>query len=214
VDTFTNFLLGFGINLAIVFVIVRFIYYPRRRDKDYVFTFFAFNTIIFFVMGLLNNSELSVGVGFGLFAIFSVLRYRTMTIPIREMTYLFILTALPVLNSILLGKGSYAEFGVVNLATISVLFVLEQGWGFQYESHKTITYEKIDLIRPEHWPQLLADLQERTGLTIKRIEIGRLNFLRDTAEIIVYYDSSAVTNLPVSVVSNHSSAVEIDSAES
>ena len=99
--------MSFVINLAIITIIVRFIYYPRQRSKDYVFTFFAFNTIIFFVMTLLNDSAISLGAGFGLFAIFSILRYRTNAIPIREMTYLFIVTALPVINSVLLGLNSY-----------------------------------------------------------------------------------------------------------
>jgi hypothetical protein len=205
-NTFFEVLIGFGINFAIVLVIVRLIYYPQRRDKDYVFTFFAFNTIIFFVMGLLNNSEISVGVGFGMFAIFSVLRYRTNTIPIREMTYLFVIIALPVINSILLRERHIEEFIVANLATIGVLYVLEREWGFQYEARKTITYERIDMIRPENWALLMEDLQSRTGLSIKRIEIGNLNFLRDTAEIVVYYDAQAVDGARVLFVANHASA--------
>jgi hypothetical protein len=202
-STFVETCLSFAINFAIVVVIVRFVYYPQRRDKDYVFTFVAFNTIIFFVMGLLNNSNISVGVGFGLFAIFSVLRYRTNTVPIREMTYLFVLIALPVLNSILLEGEDYAEFAAVNIATIAVLFVLEKGWGFEYEIRKSIMYERIELIRPENWCLLQQDLQERTGLPIKRIEIGRLNFLRDSAEINVYYDKRKLDTAYVKVVSNH-----------
>ena len=202
-NTFVESAVSFGINFTIAFLIVRFIYYPQRRDKDYVFTFFVFNTIIFFVMGLLNNADLSVGVGFGLFAIFSVLRYRTDTIPIREMTYLFVLIALPVLNSILLEKDSYQEFAVANLATISVLFVLERGWGFQYEARKTITYERIDMVRPENWGLLLEDLKVRTGLPIQRIEIGRLNFLRDTAEITLYYAANALDTTQVRLTTNH-----------
>jgi len=189
-NSFTNLLVSFAINLAIVFLIVRFIYYPQQRDKNYVFTFIAFNTIIFFVMGLLNNTEISIGVGFGLFAIFSILRYRTETMPIREMTYLFIVIALPVLNAVLLDGQYYAELAVSNLAIIGVLFVLERGWGFKYETRKTINYERIDMIRPENWPFLLEDLQQRTGLPIQRIEIGKLNFLRDSAVIHIYYDAS------------------------
>lgn len=212
-NTFIESLVEFAVNLAIVFAIVRFIYYPRRRDKDYVFTFFAFNTIIFFVMGLLNNAELSIGVGFGLFAIFSVLRYRTNTIPIHEMTYLFVLLALPVLNSILLDKQCYAEFALANLAIVAVLYVLESGWGFQYETRKTIIYERIDRIRPDNWPQLLDDLRERTGLPIKRIEIGPLNFLRDTAEITIYYDTQALGTGPVMAATNSHSLGEDDSLE-
>ena len=186
---FLNALAPFALNFAIVLVIVRGIYYPVQRDKSYVFTFITFNTIVFFVMGLLNNSAISVGVGFGLFAIFSILRYRTDTIPIREMTYLFVLIALPVLNSILLGTQSYAEFAVANLATVGVVFVLEKGWGFRYEARKTIVYERIELVRPENWSLLLEDLRTRTGLPITRIEVGQMNFLRDTAEITLFYDA-------------------------
>lgn len=212
-NTLIESVLSFGINLAIVFVIVRFIYYPQHRVKDYVFTFFAFNTIIFFVMGLLHHTEISVGVGFGLFAIFSVLRYRTDTIPIREMTYLFVLIALPVLNSVLLEEGDYEEFAVANLATVGVLYTLEKGWGFHYEARKTITYERIEMVRPENWSLLLTDLRERTGLPIERIEIGRLNFLRDTAEINIYYDAQALDTAQVKLTTNHTPSGENDSSD-
>ncbi len=191
-NSFTELLAGFGLNFVIALIIVRFIYYPRQRDKHFVFTFFAFNTVIFFVIGLLTDSNISIGVGFGMFGIFSILRYRTDTMPIREMTYLFTLIALPVLNSLLLKSAAYGEFAVVNGATIAVLFVLEQGWGFHYEARKTIVYERIELVRPENWPLLLEDLRMRTGLPIKRIEVGQMNFLRDTARITVFYDAAAV----------------------
>lgn len=208
--SFANLLLGFTINFAIAFLIVRFIYYPQQRNKNYVFTFLAFNSIIFFVMSFLNSSSISVGVGFGLFAIFSILRYRTDTIPIREMTYLFIITALPLLNSILLSSNSYAELAVTNLAIIAVLFFLEKGWGFQYEIQKTVTYERIEMIRPEKWDELIADLEARTGLKIKRIEIGKLNFLRDSAEIIIFCDSPKNGNKRVRLASNHPQAPSDD----
>lgn len=201
-QAYLDYAFGFLINLAIIIVIVRFIYYPRQRSKDYVFTFFAFNTIIFFVMSLLNDSSISLGAGFGLFAIFSILRYRTDPIPIREMTYLFILTALPVINSVLLGTYAYPEFIITNAAVIGVLYVLEMGWGFKYEIRKTIQYERIDMIRPDNWSELLADLEERTGLPIKRIEIGSFNFLRDSAHITIYCDSDAIQNSQVSFASN------------
>ncbi len=191
-NSFTELLAGFGLNFVIALIIVRFIYYPRQRDKHFVFTFFAFNTVIFFVIGLLTDSNISIGVGFGMFGIFSILRYRTDTMPIREMTYLFTLIALPVLNSLLLKNAAYGEFAVVNGATIAVLFILEQGWGFHYEARKTIVYERIELVRPENWPLLLEDLRMRTGLPITRIEVGQMNFLRDTARITVFYDAAAV----------------------
>ncbi len=197
-DSFIDLLVGFALNISIVILIVRFVYYPRRRDKNYVFTFFAFNTIIFFVIGLLNDSNISIGVGFGMFAIFSILRYRTDTIPIHEMTYLFTLIALPVLNSVLLKSLAYGEFAAVNLIILIILFILEQGWGFSYEVRKTVVYERIELVRPENWSLLLDDLRARTGLPITRIEVGQLNFLRDTAHITIFYDANTVSTQIVS----------------
>jgi hypothetical protein len=135
-----------------------------------------------------TDIEMGIGVGFGLFAIFTILRYRTDPIPIREMTYLFVIAALPVMNSAGVSGGIWLELAFANLAVLAILYVLERGWGFHYESYKQITYEKIELIKPENQQLLLADLQERTGLTIKRFAIGKVNFLRDTAEIKIYYD--------------------------
>ncbi|MBX3053400.1 MAG: DUF4956 domain-containing protein [Caldilineaceae bacterium] len=186
-NDFLNFVLNFGFNFVVAFVIVRFIYYPLKHNKNYVFTFLAFNTVIYFVLSLLTSVDLSIGVGFGLFAIFSVLRYRTDPMPTREMTYLFVIIALPVMNSVLLTGGSYTQLATANALVVIVLYMLEQGWGFHYDTSKRITYERIDLIRPENQEQLLADLQQRTGLTITRVEVGRINFLRDTADLKIYY---------------------------
>lgn len=184
----------------IAFIIVRFIYYPQQRDKEYVFTFVTFNSVIFLVMGLLSNTDLSVGVGFGLFAIFSILRYRTDTIKIREMTYLFVLIALAVVNALLIQSAAYVEFLMVNVAVVVILYILEKGWGFAYDVRKTITYDRIDLIRLERWSEMMADLEERTGLPIKHVEIGSLNFLRDSARITIYCDANAIKNSQVRFV--------------
>ncbi|MCB8924310.1 MAG: DUF4956 domain-containing protein [Ardenticatenaceae bacterium] len=186
--TSINLLTGFVANLAIALLIVRFIYYPVRQNKNYVFTFLAFNTIIFFVMSLLTTIDLSVGAGFGLFAIFSVLRYRTSPMPARDMTYLFVLIGLPVINSGLVANSAWSSLLIVNVAIVAVLYVLEQGWGFHYEQSQRITYERIDLIRPENHNLLLDDLRERTGLPVKRFEIGNINFLKDVADIKIYFD--------------------------
>ncbi len=186
----TNLILGAGINLLVALVIVRFIYYPGTQNKNYVFTFLAFNTVIYFVLGMLTNATLSVGVGFGLFAIFSVLRYRTDEIPIREMTYLFVIIALPVMNSVLMAAGSVAELLAANAFVVAVIFVLEKEWGFHFESSKRITYERIDLITPANSETLLADLRQRTGLPVKRAVVGRIDLARDTADIIIFYDES------------------------
>ena len=192
----TSFVLGAGFNLAIALLIVRFIYYPITQEKKYVFTFLAFNTVIYFVLGLLTSSNLSVGVGFGLFAIFSVLRYRTDELPIREMTYLFIIIALPVMNSMLISNGDLTQLLAANGVIVTLLFLLEKGFGFHFEQSKKITYEKIELITPANQAQLLADLRQRTGLPVKRAEVGRINFLRDTAEIKISFDEPAATAMP------------------
>ncbi len=189
---YTNYILGFVFNLVVAWLIVRFIYYPVKQNKNYVFTFVAFNTTIYFVLSLLSRADLSIGVGFGLFAIFSVLRYRTDPMPTREMTYLFVIIALPVMNSILMNEGSWAEVAIANTAVIAVLFVLEKEWGFHYQASKKITYERIELIKPENRPLLLEDLRQRTGLVVKRCEICRIDFLRDTAELKIYYDEPLI----------------------
>lgn len=186
--TSTELFTGFAVNLIVALMIVRFIYYPAKQDKNYVFTFLAFNTIIYFVMSFLATAELGVGVGFGLFAIFSVLRYRTVTMSPREMTYLFIVTALPVLNSVVMRSNTWDVLLAVNATVIAVLFVLEQEWGFRFASSQLVRYERIDLIKPEQHDALLADLRVRTGLPVTRVEIGQINFLNDTAELKVYFD--------------------------
>jgi hypothetical protein len=202
--TSIELLIGFAANLFVAFIIVRFIYYPVKQNKNYVFTFLAFNTIIFFVMSLLTSIELSMGAGFGLFAIFSVLRYRTNPMPARDMTYLFVLIGLPVINASFMAGAGWNATLIANAAIVGVLYLLEHGWGFHYEQSQRITYERIDLIKPENHNLLMEDLRQRTGLPIKRIELGRIDFLKDSTEIKVFYDdltqqgwSSEDTVLPI-----------------
>lgn len=183
-----KFLLSFAFNLLVAIILVRFIYYPRTQNKRYIFTFLAFNTVIYFVLSFLNSIEIGIGVGFGLFAIFSILRYRTDPIPVREMTYLFIIAALPVMNSAAASGTVWPQLILANAAILLIMWALEKEWGFHYEASKKVIYEKIDLIRADRITELKADLEERTGLEIKRISIGKVNFLKDTANIKIYYD--------------------------
>jgi len=184
----SNFLLNFGFNLLVAVLVVRFIYYPSTHNKAYVFTFLAFNTVIYFVLGFMTSFEIGIGVGFGLFAIFSILRYRTETMPIREMTYLFVISALPIMNSAGLFDHIWPQLIAANAAVLVLLYILEKEWGFTYEASRSILYEKIELVTPERRAELMADLQERTGLKIKRVAIGKLDFLRDVANINIYFD--------------------------
>ncbi len=186
-DSLTLFLLAFGFNLAVTTLIVRGIYYPSYRDKEYVLTFFALNASIFLITFLLSDTNLSMGFGFSLFAIFSILRYRTDPLPVREMTYLFVLMAQPVVDAVLITQGNWGEAILANAAILSIFFVIERVWNTQSELRKSITYEKIELIKADNYPLLIADLRQRTGLSITRCEVGRIDFLHDVAEIKIYY---------------------------
>ena len=182
-------ILALFIDLVVACIIVLGIYFPSEKDKGYVLTFFAFNISIFMIATLFSQVEVSLGLGFGLFAIFSILRYRTDPLPVREMTYLFILMALPVIDVILLTESMVIETVIANLAILAVFFVIEQALGFRYEARKSVTYEKIELIKPEHYETLMMDLRERTGLPITRCEVGKIDFLHDVAEIKIYFQS-------------------------
>jgi hypothetical protein len=188
---FAVFIIGFVFNFLIALVLVRLIYYPSTHNKRYVFTFMAFNTVIYFVLSFLTSIEMSIGAGFGLFAIFTILRYRTDPLPVREMTYLFIVVALPVMNSVSSDSTLWSQLITANIATLVIMFVLEREWGFRYESSKQILYEKIELIQPDHYAELKADLEMRTGLQIKRVNVGRINYLKDAANLTIYYNAPA-----------------------
>jgi len=183
----TLYMGGAVLNLLIALLVVRFIYYPVTQDKRYVLTFVAFSTITYFVLGLLTSVDLSIGVGFGLFAIFSVLRYRADEMPAREMTYLFVFIALPIMNSVLMTSGAIVQLLLSNGLVIVVLWILEQGWGFEFEESRRITYDRIELVTPARREELVADLKARTGLDIKGVEVRRIDLLRDIAELRVTF---------------------------
>lgn len=179
----------FAINLIVIFIIARLIYFNIRKNRSYLFAFFIFNTIIFFVCSFLNHLTLSIGFAFGIFALFSILRYRTTSIPIKEMTYLFIAISIAIINALSNNTISLLELIITNAAIIFVTFLIEKVW-MKNENMKLIIYEKIDLVKPQYSEQLLADLKQRTGLDIHRYEIGKIDFLRDITEIRVYYYNS------------------------
>jgi hypothetical protein len=187
VADFYELLLRFFLNLIIVVVIVRGMYYPTARRKDYLFTFILVSSVVFLLCILLENVKLQLGFAFGLFAIFGILRYRTNAIPIKEMTYLFLIIGISVVNALANKKVSWAELLFTNLAILAIIYGLERVWLIRHESSKIIVYEKIDLIKPEKYELLKKDLEERTGLNINRIDVGRIDFLRDTAKLVIYY---------------------------
>ncbi|MCY4587107.1 MAG: DUF4956 domain-containing protein [Bryobacterales bacterium] len=181
-------LAGAGFNFLVVLIIVRLIYYPSGQDKQYVLTFLTFSTMTYFVLGLLTSVDLSIGVGFGLFALFSVLRYRTDTISAREMTYLFVVIALAVMNSVLVTQSEHVRMLASNGAVVAVMFVLEREWGFHFEASKRVIYDRVELTRPQRRDELLADLRERTGIHVRHVSVGRIDLVSDTADLTLFYD--------------------------
>ena len=174
-------------NLLIILIIVRYIYYPVTKNKDYLFTYFLISLTVFLLCVLLDSVKLQLGFALGLFAIFGIIRYRTDPIPIKEMTYLFLVIGISVVNALANKKISYAELVFANLLIVFVTFGMERLWLLKHETRKNITYEKIDLIVPEKREELVEDLRNRTGIDIIRIEIRRIDFLRDIANIRIFY---------------------------
>ena len=185
-SSFIDLILRFGFNLLVTIIIVRFIYYRKSKRKDYLFTYILINTMIFLLAYLLSGVELKLGFAFGLFALFGILRYRTNPVQIKEMTYLFVLIGVAVVNSIS-DDIPYAEVFFANIVLIVILWLLEFAFLLSHESSKKITYEKIDLINENKQEELINDLQLRTGINIHRVEVVSINFLKDTANIIIYY---------------------------
>ena len=184
-------LFRFAFNLLICWVIIQYFYYKKSNRKDYYITFLLFSITIFLLIFLLDNVPLQLGFGLGLFAIFSVIRYRTETVPIREMTYLFVIIGISVINGLAL-TVSHAELIITNLLFIAVIWVLESNKVLKHTSCKIVLYEKIELIKPDKETELIDDLKMRTGLDITKVEVGHIDFLRDVAFVKVYYKS--VTN--------------------
>ena len=174
-------------NLIIITVIIRYIYYPVTKNKDYLFTYFLISMTVFLLCVLLDSVKLQLGFALGLFAIFGIIRYRTDPIAIKEMTYLFLVIGISVVNALSNKKISYAELVFANLMIVFLTYGMEKIWLLRHQSRKNITYEKIELIVPEKREELIADLKARTGIDVIRVEIRRIDFLRDTANLRIFY---------------------------
>lgn len=183
-------LFRFVFNFIVVGIIIHFFYYPKSKRRDYYFTFTLISISVFFLIFLLGSVKLKIGFALGIFAIFGIIRYRTESVPIREMTYLFTITALSVINALSIQVG-LTEMLVTNAIFLLVTSLLESERWLKHTSSKLILYDRIQLITPDKREELIADLSARTGLHIQKIEIGHIDFLRDAAFIKVYYESDS-----------------------
>ena len=192
----------FAINLLVCWLLVHFFYYRKSRRRDYYFTFIVFSSAMLTLLYIMGNVEVGVGLTLGLFAIFGVIRYRTETVPIREMTYLFIIIALAAVNGLAplyqvvdiataphyaLSLGNVGVMALVNCLMVLLVWVLESESLVKHVTTKLVQYDRIDLIVPEKREELIADLEKRLGVKVENVEIGHVDFLKDSAMIKVYY---------------------------
>lgn len=193
----------FILNLLSCFVITRLLYYPKSRRTDYYFTFMAFSSAMLLLLHMMGSVEVGVGLTLGLFAIFGIIRYRTETVPIREMTYLFIIIAIAAINGLstvykemldtegnsvyVLSWHNVGITALTNFLIIALLLLLEHAVTLPKTATKLIQYDKIKLILPERREELMNDLKQRTGLDICDVEIGQIDFLKDSAFIKITY---------------------------
>ena len=190
VFSFAQLLLRFSFNLLMVWLIIHWLYYPRCKRRDYYFTFLMISVSIFFLIFLLGSVKIKVGFALGLFAIFGIIRYRTESMPVREMTYLFVIIAMSVINALAVNI-SYSELFMTNLLFAICIWICESNRYLKHVSCKHIQYDKIDLIVPEKRAELIADIEKRVGVKVLRIEVGAIDFLRDMAMVKVFYEPNS-----------------------
>lgn len=180
-------LLRLSVNMVFLTILIRYLYYPKTKRKDYLFTYYLIGTITFFLCFSLKKLDIDTGMGLGLFAIFGIIRYRTDAIEIKEMTYLFLIIGISVVNSLASNNISVAEMAIINVSVVLLTYGLENIWLIKHEIRKTVNYERIDLIVPEKYEEMKLDLESRTGIAINRFEIGKIDFLTDTAQVRIFY---------------------------
>lgn len=202
-QSMTELAIKFFLNLLVCWIIVRFFYYRKSHRRDYFFTFMVFSTAMLMLLYVMGNSEVGVGLTLGLFAIFGVIRYRTETVPIREMTYLFVIIALAAMNGlapIYKSVGAVTEHPhyelsttaltvtvICNVLVVALICILESERMVKHTSTKLVLYDRIEMIVPERREELKEDLEKRTGIKIDKLEVGHIDFLKDAAFIKLYY---------------------------
>jgi hypothetical protein len=183
---FTELLFRFAFNLVSLIILVRYIYYVTARRKTYLFTYMLIGITIFSLSFLLENVKLELGIALGLFAVFGIIRYRTDNMPIKEMTYLFVVIALSIINALTAGI-SVAELLFTNAAVLISVALGEYFWMYRHESSKPIIYDNLEYIKPQNKKLFIQDLERRTGLKINRVEVGQIDFSKETVKLVIYY---------------------------
>ena len=190
--TYAMMLVRLAISIAFTWLIIDRLYYAKSHRRDFRFTFMLISVAIFFIVFFMifvledMKGKTSMGVGIGLFGIFSIMRYRTDTMPVREMTYLFVLICLSVVNA-LAAAMTFGELITTDLLIVLAIWICELR--LKFEASKLVQYDRMDLVKPEHYDELVADLEERLGLKVTKVEVGGVDMLRDMTVLRVYYES-------------------------
>ena len=187
-------LIAFFINLIAIMIVVRGLYYPKCKRGEFFFTYILIAISTFMLIYVLGDVKLKAGIALGLFAIFSIIRYRTEQVAIREMTYLFIIIAISAINGLIVSELSYGEVLIINTLFILSIWICESKLLISHYSYKVIKYDNVKLITPDKKDELIADLEKRTGLKIEKVEVGAIDFLKDAAIIKMYYKSNSSNN--------------------
>jgi hypothetical protein len=201
ITSYNDLLIRFGLDLVTVGILIRLIYYRIYHRSDLFLMFFGFNCVIFLVTYQLNHVEMSIGAAFGLLAVFSMLSYRTQGIPPKDMTYLFLGIAIGLISAI--SQGGWPSLVLMNGLILGIIHLLEGNYLFKREIAKSIIYDRIDHIRPEERPALLADLQVRMGLSIHRVDIQHIDFRKELVQMIIYYYPNAAVQTSMNTSTVH-----------
>ncbi|MFA8435725.1 MAG: DUF4956 domain-containing protein [Marinifilaceae bacterium] len=186
-NSFLELFIRFGVNLLVTIFVINFVYFRATGRKSYVFTYILISTTVFFLCFLLGSIDLQLGFALGLFAIFGIIRYRTDPVPIREMTYLFLVITISVINALARNEVSYAEIGFTNLALMLTTWVMENIWMTRRLARRTIIYDRLDLIHPEKSPELVNDIKLRTGINVVKFKVGQIDLSKRIVRITVFY---------------------------
>ena len=182
-----DMIIRFIFNMLVVAGISRYLYYPKGRRRDYLFVFVIISISIFLMVYLLGSLKLKIGFALGLFAIFGIIRYRTEQMPVREMTYLFVIIALSVVNA-LSASISVGQLLIANGLLVAAVWLSERQTGLASVKSKLIVYDRVDIITPEHKQDLMDDLSKRTGLKVVNVEVGSIDYMKDTAMVRIYFE--------------------------
>ena len=186
-DDFYKMMFRLFLNVLFLTIIIRGLYNRKSKDTSFTFTYYMIGIIVFFLCFTLKKYELDIGMALGLFAIFGIIRYRTESINIKEMTYLFIIIGVSVINALANKKMSYAEILGANIVVVFAIYVIERTLHKRRELKMMLKYERVDNLHFQDDEAFLADLKERLGINVTRYEISRVNYSRNTADIVVYY---------------------------